>query len=98
MEPCCRSTPAPPHLPSRSELEARSQLFKALADPSRLWLLHRLRDGEVCVCDLLVDLGLAQATLSHHLRVLLAAELVGRRRSGRWSFYQTTPLGLTFLD
>lgn len=93
----CTSTPAG-SLPPQVRLESQARLFKALSDPNRLWLLHRLLEGEVCVCDLLSELSLSQATLSHHLKVLLEAQLVRSRRSGRWNFYQTTLLGRSLLS
>ncbi len=92
MDSCCNSAP-PPAMPSPQALSEQARLFKVLADASRLWLLHRLLEGEVCVCDLLSELPLSQATLSHHLRVLSEADLVSSSKRGRWNFYQTTARG-----
>lgn len=66
-------------------------LFHALSDPIRLRTLDRLRDGEMCVCDLQDELDLAQSRLSFHLRVLKDAGLVEDRREGRWSYYTILP-------
>ncbi len=96
MDFCCNSTPSPA-MPSQQDLSERARIFKVLGDASRLWLLHRLLEGEVCVCDLLTELPLSQATLSHHLRVLSEADLVSSRKSGRWNFYQTTARGRTLV-
>lgn len=63
--------------------------FKALADPARLRLLEVLVRAEEpqCVCHLTPVLGLAQPTVSHHLRVLREAGLVTRERRGTWAYY-----------
>lgn len=69
-------------------------LFKALADPARLRLLSLIAarsDGEACNCDLIEPLGLSQPTVSHHLRVLHDAGLLGRERRGQWVYYRIVP-------
>ena len=65
-----------------------------LADPARLRLLILIGahpDGEACVCDLTAPLGLSQPTVSHHLKVLNEAGLVGREQRGKWVFYWVLP-------
>jgi ArsR family transcriptional regulator len=80
------------------EARAGAELLKALADPTRLHILDVLsqRQGEVCVCDLEGVVGLPdphtgqrprQSTISHHLRVLREAGLVGYERRGQWAYY-----------
>jgi ArsR family transcriptional regulator, arsenate/arsenite/antimonite-responsive transcriptional repressor len=64
-----------------------AQLFHALSDQTRLSILHRLRFGERCVCDLTDALDAAQSRLSFHLKVLKDAGLVTDRRDGRWMYY-----------
>lgn len=59
-----------------------AQRFKALADPTRLRLLARLREGEISVGDLADGVGGSQANVSKHLAVLRQAGLVRCRRSG----------------
>lgn len=63
------------------------ELFHALSDPTRLSIVHRLRFGERCVCDLSDALDAAQSRLSFHLKVLKDAGIVSDRREGRWSYY-----------
>ena len=62
-----------------------AELFKALADPSRLKVLQLLSQppantctaaGTVCACDLEGELGLSQPTVSHHMRLLRAQQLL----------------------
>jgi ArsR family transcriptional regulator, arsenate/arsenite/antimonite-responsive transcriptional repressor len=69
------------------DLDRASQLFHALSDGTRLSILHRLRFGERCVCDLTDALDAAQSRLSFHLKVLKDAGLVTDRREGRWMYY-----------
>jgi len=78
---------------SEAEAQATAGLFKALGDPARVRILNLLatRGEPVCVCDLVGMLGLAQATVSHHLRKLLDAGLLGREERGKWSFYSIEP-------
>jgi ArsR family transcriptional regulator len=72
-------------------------LFKALADPARVRIVTALARPEalccsaadqVCACDLERLLGLAQPTISHHMKILVQAGLVEGRKSGRWVYYR----------
>lgn len=64
-------------------------LLRALADEARLEIVARLAaaGGPVCVCDLTPGLGLAQPTVSHHLKVLRDASVVHSERRGSWVYY-----------
>ena len=64
-----------------------SRMFQAFSDPLRLRILHLLRQGEMCVGDLVEVLGVPQPTASRHLRRLRDAGLVEVRNAGRWCFY-----------
>lgn len=63
-------------------------LFKALADPTRLRLIHLLGDEEVCVCLCVEVLGTNQPKISRHLAYLRRAGLVAGRRDGKWTHYR----------
>lgn len=67
--------------------EAKSKVFKALADPIRLRILCLLSSREMCVCEVMVALDLTQPTASHHLRILENVGLVKDRKEGKWVFY-----------
>ena len=86
---CCG--PQTPALgPAEADLLAAR--FKALADPARVSILNRLAVAdEVCVCDFVAALDLAQPTVSHHLKVLRDAGLVESSRRGTWAFYRLVP-------
>jgi ArsR family transcriptional regulator len=66
------------------ELEAA---LKAAGDPTRARILKLLEAGPLCVCQVQAVLGLAPSTVSKHLTLLKAAELVTDRRDGRWIHY-----------
>ena len=63
------------------------RLFKALADANRLQIIESLQNGEKCACILLDELNIAQPTLSHHMKILVDAELVNYRKEGKWMHY-----------
>ena len=87
--PCCAPGAPPLDEPERNALALR---FKALADPARVAIVNRLAGaGEVCVCAFVDDLGLAQPTVSHHLRILREAGLVEARRERTWMYYRLVP-------
>jgi len=61
---------------------------KALSDPNRVRILLALRGRELCVCQLVELLGLADSTVSKHVAVLRQAYLVDSRKEGRWAYYR----------
>lgn len=63
-------------------------LFKALADPTRLRLIHLLGDRELCVCSCVEILNANQPKISRHLAYLKRAGLVSGRRDGKWTHYR----------
>lgn len=70
------------------------RLLKALADKTRLRIVHQLTQaGEdaVCVCDIVPELGLTQPTISYHLKQLRDAGLVDREKRGTFAHYRLTP-------
>lgn len=76
---------------SEREAEQLARALRVLAEPARLRLMSLIGgqpDGEACVCDLTLPLGLSQPTVSHHLKVLAEAGLVEREQRGRWAFYR----------
>ncbi|WP_182886939.1 ArsR/SmtB family transcription factor [Microbispora sp. H10885] len=80
-------------LPEREAVEL-APLFKAVADPVRLRLLSLIachKGGEACVCDLTAAFDLTPPTISHHLKVLRQAGLIGSERRGTWVYYRINP-------
>jgi ArsR family transcriptional regulator len=66
-------------------------MLRGFADPLRLRILGLLRDGEMCVGDLVTVLGVPQPTASRHLGHLKRAGLIVSRKHGYWTFYQLAP-------
>lgn len=78
-----------------------AQMFKALGDPARVRLLSLIAahsGGEACACDLTDPVGLAQPTVSHHLKQLMTAGLVTREQRGKWAYYAVVPETLALLS
>jgi len=74
-------------LPAQT-IERASRLFSALADPTRLKILHALTvTKELCVCDLAALAELSVSAVSHQLRLLRDRDLVHARRDGRMVYY-----------
>lgn len=64
-------------------------VFKALADESRLRILHLiLKSGELCVCDIESTTGFTQTKVSRHLSYLKNAGLLDSRQQGLWMLYK----------
>ncbi|MEO6605198.1 MAG: metalloregulator ArsR/SmtB family transcription factor [Aeromicrobium sp.] len=94
---CCSDLPASL---STDAAEAKAARFKALADPTRVQLLHLVAGAgrdEACVCDLTDTVSLSQPTVSHHLRILVEAGLLTRERRGTWAWYRVADEGLQAL-
>ena len=76
----------------RLDVKLYTAFFAALADPSRLRLLHLMKDGEICVCFLQGTLRTNQPKISRHLAYLRRAGLVEARRDGKWMHYRLKKL------
>lgn len=63
-------------------------ITRALNDQTRLRILLALREGELCLCQLVDLLALAPSTVSKHVNLLHQAGLIDRRKEGRWVFFK----------
>lgn len=63
------------------------KIFKALSDPTRLEIVKILQEGERCACMILESVPCVQSTLSHHLKILVEAQVIDARRDGKWTHY-----------
>lgn len=81
-----------------------ADIFKALSDEHRLKMLEFIatkdpdacRTGEgICACDVQEIIGLAQPTVSQHLRILVNAGLLDVERRGKWNYYTLNAKGFT---
>jgi ArsR family transcriptional regulator, arsenate/arsenite/antimonite-responsive transcriptional repressor len=97
-ERCCEPVVYPDV--EREQAQRISSIAKALGDPVRLQLVDVLRKhaGKVCVCELVPLFDLSQPTVSHHLKVLREAGVVGSERRGLWAYYFVIPDALDELS
>jgi ArsR family transcriptional regulator len=97
-EPCCEPVAYPDI--EREHAERMARVAKALGDPIRMQLVDVLRRhaGKVCVCELVPLFELSQPTVSHHLKVLREAGIVGSERRGLWAYYYVHPESLEELS
>jgi ArsR family transcriptional regulator len=97
-ERCCEPVVYPDV--QRGEAARMAHVAKALGDPVRLQLVDVLRRhaGKVCVCELVPLFDISQPTVSHHLKVLREAGIVGSERVGLWAYYYVIPDALNGLS
>jgi len=97
-EPCCEPVVYPDV--EREQAQRMASIAKALGDPVRLQLVDVLKKhaGKVCVCELVPLFDLSQPTVSHHLKVLREAGIVGSERQGLWAYYYVIPDALEELS
>jgi ArsR family transcriptional regulator len=97
-ERCCEPVAYPDV--ERAQAVRMAAVAKALGDPVRLQLVDvlRMHAGKVCVCELVPLFDLAQPTVSHHLKVLREAGIVGSERVGLWAYYFVVPGALEELS
>jgi len=70
-----------------------AELFKALGDSNRLFILEMLCGGERCACKILEKFNITQPTLSHHMKILCDCGIVNRRKEGKWMHYSINANG-----
>ena len=68
-------------------MDAFVKVMKALSEPNRVEIIKILQHGDKCVWEIQAVLGLAQPSVSKHLKILAEAELVNSERDGRWVNY-----------
>ena len=73
-------------------------IFKALADPTRLRIMLLLQVRELCVCELTYILGMEQSRVSHQMRILRESGLAEDLRQGRWMIYRIPADSRPFVD
>jgi len=84
---CCAPLAAPTL--DDEEALATAEVFRALGDPARVRIVNLLATSSesVCACELYEPLGLAQPTVSHHLKTLVEAGLLDREQRGKWAYF-----------
>ena len=74
-------------LPTEELLCDLADLFKLFGDTTRMRILFSLFESEMCVCAIAELLGMTQPAISHQLKILKDANLVGNRREGKTIYY-----------
>lgn len=74
-------------MPPAEEIKKQSEFFKAISDPARVRIIYALKDGELCVCQLMQIMDMPQTVVSHHLKVLKYAGIINDQRAGKWIYY-----------
>lgn len=83
----------------KKQYEARAKILKALAHPTRLWIVRQLSDGEHCVCEFVDAVDVDFSTVSKHLTVLKEAGIVESEKRGKQVFYRLKiPCVLKFME
>jgi ArsR family transcriptional regulator len=97
-QPCCEALVQPDV--SSAKADRIAALGKVLSDPVRVQLVDVLRKapGQVCVCELQPLFDISQPTLSHHLKKLREAGVVGVERRGLWAYYHVLPKAMKELS
>ncbi len=86
-------------LPEDEVIEDVAEMFKVLAHPTRVRIVHALSREEMCVCDLAQVLGLSVSAVSHQLRAMRKSRLVRYRMDGKLAFYRLSdPFVRELLD
>ena len=74
-------------MPDEDSLIDLAELFKVFGDSTRIKILTALSSGELCVCDISKIIGMTMSAVSHQLKILKTAKLVGFRKEGKTVFY-----------
>lgn len=74
----------------QKKYQKRSEIIKALAHPTRLFIIDFLADGEKCVCEIVEQVDVDISTISKHLLVMKNAGLVESEKRGLNVFYKMT--------
>ena len=100
LDPIACCSPVRTDILDEAQAALLANSFAALADPIRLRLLSHIAAAggdEVCACDLVEPSGRSQPTVSHHMKILVAAGLVAREKRGLWVWYRLIPSRLDAL-
>lgn len=80
------------------DVSRNARVCKALGDLNRMEIVSILMEGEQCASALLNMLMIEQPTLSHHMRILIDAEVVFLRKDGKWSYYMLNKECLSYIS
>ena len=78
--------------------QANAKVFLAFCDVTRLRVIDHLRDGEKSAKSLMEQIGIAQSTLSHHMKVLVESGIISARKLGKWTYYSICENGSEYAS
>ena len=82
-----------------SRCRERARIIKALAHPTRIFIVEALAEREHCVCELTTMIGADMSTVSRHLALLKSAGIIADDKRGLQVFYRlVTPCALGFIE
>lgn len=83
----------------RKKYEAKAKVLKAIAHPTRLWMVEQLSHGERCVCEFVDKIDADFSTISKHLSILKQAGIVEDDKRGKQVFYHLkVPCIMNFMS
>ena len=71
----------------RTEFEQRAEILKAMAHPTRLYIVHLLEQSELCVQDITARVGADMSTVSRHLSILKGVRIIAADKRGAKIYY-----------
>jgi len=84
---------------TQAQYTARANIIKAIAHPTRLFIVDQLAENEKCVCELTRMIGADMSTVSRHLSVLKAVGIIQDEKRGLQVYYKLkTPCILNFFS
>lgn len=92
---CCSVEDLIKTLPSDETLEDHAAILKSIADPTRLKIIYLLKNGELCVCQILEAINKSQSTISHHLNKMKKEGVLSARKQGKWIYYKLANENIT---
>lgn len=89
LKNCCRASGEKIEVgvPADDVARRQAEFLKALSDPARIKIVYALKDGELCVCEIMELLDMPQTMVSHHCKILKVAGIVADKKSGKWVHY-----------
>lgn len=85
---CCEhANDALEDIPAQNKIIELAEFFKTFGDGTRIKILFALKNGELCVHDLSVIVGMQQSAVSHQLNKLKLNKIVTGRKDGKKTFY-----------
>ena len=80
------------------KLERMANQLKAVSDSNRLKLLACIKQGEVCVCDLVEVLQISQPGVSQQLKKLKEADIILERKKGTWKHFRLNDIQEPYIQ